>query len=606
MLWLGPMAAADGARASGALSRFEYDVFLSYSSRDRERAAAVVARLREEGLRVFWDRDVVSGALWRPALTRSLRASQCVLVLWSRHSQGSPWVQAEAELALRLGVFQHLLLDQIELDLPFGQYQLLADLSTWTPGEGHEALEQAVRGVLARIANPVASLEQSLVQDGLRRLRRRRQAQTALRVAAPFALLASFALAAGLLDEALGIDTRLRLLSVWARGALTDHRLHDSLTLIRIDRETYRAFGKKRYDFTWRSDLARAIKNLAGHGARVVALDLTLPRQPAAESSTVELAEAIRGARMQHGAAIVVGVSAVNEAGQPEVEPAVREALASEAPGRGDLGVSCGGTEGGFATTFPVLVSRGPGPPGSTAGRELLRSLSFATALAWWGEADVRWDVDADRIRLGGPGSVPLSGWGLARLTSADCPLIARGSAVAKLIIEQSPARDPWRHVVPFEAAARDQLTDFDAEVRGRICLIGDVVAEEDQHLVWSAGLTQVPGVKLQADAITTLLDQTALRRLSPFLQLLVILGLGTLAAACRLAVPPGRGRIRLAGVTGLVALDLTLAVFSAAFGGLFMDAGYHVLAVLASYWYAQRLEGRFFAGARSTDAEGT
>src|SRR5688572_29216932 len=145
-------------RAYERLSQFEYDVFLSYSSRDRPRAAAVVERLEAAGLRVFWDRDILSGALWRPKLTKSLQASQCVLVLWSSEAKRSSWVQAEAEMALKLGVLQQALLEPVAPDMPFNQYQLIADLSTWQPGAAHEALEQLVQKLQAYLS-PLAAAE---------------------------------------------------------------------------------------------------------------------------------------------------------------------------------------------------------------------------------------------------------------------------------------------------------------------------------------------------------------------------------------------------------------------------------------------------------------
>jgi hypothetical protein len=71
---------------------------------------------------------------------------------------------------------------------------------------------------------------------------------------------------------------------------------------------------------------------------------------------------------------------------------------------------------------------------------------------------------------------------------------------------------------------------------------------------------------------------------------------LGAGAALCRFTISPNRRLARLACVGGLIVLDLAFAVVSAAYYGLFMDAMYHVLSVLACYWLAERLEGRFFS----------
>jgi len=616
----GRVSAEAQARASDRLARFEYDVFLSYSSKDRARAAAVVERLRAEGLRVFWDRDIVSGALWRPALTKAIRVSQCTLVMWSAAAQRSSWVQAEAEKALALGVFQQLLLEPVEVEMPFNQHQVMADLSTWRPGERHEALELLAARLRELVKEPVSDLEKFLVKAGLRRIRRRRQWRAALRVAAPIALIGSFLLAAGVLDRALGVDTRLRLISVWARGALTEHALHTRVTFVRIDAGTFRALGKEKYDKSWRGDLASAIRNLARHRAAVVALDITIqPVEAGSEASaelveqTRQLAKAIREARSwdaaaegrdggsgREGTAVVVGVTAWDaKASAPLIEPEVRAAMsrhAGRAPGY--LGALCGGTEGGFASTFPVLIDKREAANGDDA--RLVKSLSLATSLAFWGTRRIAWSRSEDRIvKNDDPNSiVRLSGTQTASESPEDCSIIEEKDELAELIVEQAPAADPWRRVVPFEKAVRGELDGFEARIRDQICLVGVDAKGVDRQRVWSGGITDVAGVKLHADAVTTILNGTALQRLPPFLQLGLMLVLGALGAWCRAGVSPRRRNVRAALLASLVAVDVVLAVVSAAYFDLFMDASYHVLAIVLTYWYAGRLEGRFFTGA--------
>ena len=585
------------ARAGGAderLSKFEYDVFLSYSSRDRPRAAAVVERLKVAGLRVFWDRDILSGALWRPKLTKSLKASQCVLVLWSSAAKASAWVQAEAELAQKLGVLQQTLLEPLELDMPFNQYQLIADLSTWQPGAPHEALEQLVLKLKA-LLEPLADTENQLAAERLRQIRRTRLRQQALRAAAPVALAAGLLLASGVLDAALGIDSRGRLVSAWARSVLTDQRLDDAITFVRIDGSTKGSLERAYYN-TWRPELALAIQSLAAQGADVIALDYTFEQD---RVGTSEVAHAIQAARVK-GSAVVVGVRSWSQ-GKPFVLAPISDALRErEGSAPGYLGLTCGGKEGRYATTVPVLVSKGQ--LDSRSSERPLMSLAFATALAKWQQAKFEWLVDEDRIEI--PGlklSVPLSGSSEASSSAGECSIIAQGDFVAKLIIEQSPAESPWRHEIAFQDLVKS-TTGLEDKVKDQICMIGDA---DERHTVWSLGQVAVPGVRLHADALSTLLKRTALRRLPPVSQLLLMVGLGTVAALVRFAIPPARRSMRLSLLLALVGADLVLTVLSAAYLGLFVDAGYHVLAILVTYWYAERLEGRFFArSAAATSGE--
>ena len=585
----------EGEQADERFSKFEYDVFVSYSRRDRTRAAAIVERLEAAGLRVFWDKRILAGALWQASLTTALRASQCVLVLWSNDAKTRPWVLSEAVLALELEVLQQALLEPVELGLGFSAVQVLADLSTWKPGEPHEALEKLVQELMAVLKRPLASLEKQLADERVRQIRKKRQRRQALRVAAPVALLVGILLGSGVMDAVLGFDTRIRLISVWARGALTAQRLHDDITFVRIDKNTKGSRGNEYYK-TWRSDLALAIQNLATQGASVIALDVTFKATDDKEG-TRKLAGAIAAARapklaQPDGTAVVIGAKDWDHAGSaPVVAPEISQAIRGPAGAPSYVGVTCGGMEGGFATTFPVLVSKGT--LSTKPSKNLLPSLAFAAALAKWGEKSFEWNVDADRVSFKGPNAfVPLSGSDQAARTSNTCPILEKGDFVAKLIVEQAPAQSPWRHELAFEKVVKS-ASGLEDEVRDQICLIGDA---DELHTVWSAGSAEVPGVKLHADALSTLLRGTALRRLPPVSQLLFMLALGTVAALSRFAISPARRSARLAILAGLIAADLLLTVISAAYLGLFMDAGYHVLAILVSYWYAERIEGRFFA----------
>jgi hypothetical protein len=336
----------------------------------------------------------------------------------------------------------------------------------------------------------------------------------------------------------------------------------------------------------------------------VVVLDMTFQTRDDASSakqaSTQELAgaiSAVRGGVAKPGrsgelnTAVVVGVRDLLD-GRPNVEPVLRQAL--EQPGAGlapgYLGVTCGGFEGGFATTFPVIVS----PMGR---QEPLKSLALAAILAE-ARAEIRpWEVGDNRLELSGQvRPLPLSGWGEARRTPNDCSIINEGDQVAKVIIDQSFAQNPWQNaVVPFEDAVLGKLDAFKKQINQRICLIGADLRGKDQHRAFW-GSTDVPGVKLQADAISSLWNRVALRRLPPFVQLPLMLVLGSFAALSRFLIPPQRWKLRAATLSALIALDVTFAVISAVYFDLFMDAEYHVLAVLMSHWYAQRLEGRFIA----------
>ena len=80
------------------------DVFISYASEDRERAAKLASALGEHGWSVWWDRKIVAGQAFDQVIERELETAKSVVVLWSIHSVESEWVKNEASVASERGV----------------------------------------------------------------------------------------------------------------------------------------------------------------------------------------------------------------------------------------------------------------------------------------------------------------------------------------------------------------------------------------------------------------------------------------------------------------------------------------------------------------------
>jgi hypothetical protein len=72
------------------------DVFISYSREDRECAELLARALSERGWKVWWDRQINVGRSFSETIERELDRARCVVVLWSRNSVQSEWVQNEA------------------------------------------------------------------------------------------------------------------------------------------------------------------------------------------------------------------------------------------------------------------------------------------------------------------------------------------------------------------------------------------------------------------------------------------------------------------------------------------------------------------------------
>ncbi len=131
------------------------DVFLSYADEDRIRVEPVAQAFETSGLRVFWDRSIAPGQTWRTTLQAEIEACGCVLVIWSRTSVRSRWVQEEADWGQRTGKLLCALIDDVSPPLGFGGVQAV-DLRTWDGASHSPAFAVLLGGVRKLISRAPA------------------------------------------------------------------------------------------------------------------------------------------------------------------------------------------------------------------------------------------------------------------------------------------------------------------------------------------------------------------------------------------------------------------------------------------------------------------
>ncbi len=99
------------------------DIFLSYSSKDREVAERIQAGLTKEGYDVFWDQATPPGIDWDTWIRRQLKEARCVIVLWSQDSVSSPNVRHEAMIGRDTSKLLPVLVDALTPDdFPMGLF----------------------------------------------------------------------------------------------------------------------------------------------------------------------------------------------------------------------------------------------------------------------------------------------------------------------------------------------------------------------------------------------------------------------------------------------------------------------------------------------------
>lgn len=82
-------------------SEFAFDVFLSHNARDKDRVRGIAERLREAGLKVWFDEwSIAPGEDIYLALERGLESSRTLVLFLSSAALGSNWVDLERSAAL--------------------------------------------------------------------------------------------------------------------------------------------------------------------------------------------------------------------------------------------------------------------------------------------------------------------------------------------------------------------------------------------------------------------------------------------------------------------------------------------------------------------------
>jgi hypothetical protein len=133
------------------------DVFINYARQDSDFAQELTAGLKSRGLSVWSDLDLKGGDLFVEVIQNAMSSAGCVLTVWSRHSVGSSWVQAEAQWAMKHGKLLPVSIDEVAIPPAF-----LAIQTTFLDGSNRDWLDrltQDVRRVAQRSAGRAPAFE---------------------------------------------------------------------------------------------------------------------------------------------------------------------------------------------------------------------------------------------------------------------------------------------------------------------------------------------------------------------------------------------------------------------------------------------------------------
>lgn len=134
------------------------DIFISYAHDDEDIVRKIVTGLESLGLSVWWDREIVGGALYAAEIQQHIDEAKAVIALWSEASVQSTWVADEARAGQESGKLIPLCLDETVAPMGFRQYQSI-NFATWDGSLEHDSFVD-LRAALKRLG-----LDQDLAAD---------------------------------------------------------------------------------------------------------------------------------------------------------------------------------------------------------------------------------------------------------------------------------------------------------------------------------------------------------------------------------------------------------------------------------------------------------
>ena len=128
-------------------------VFLSYARDDATAAKQLAECIGRAGHQVWWDRQIEGGSRFSTEIDRELKNSDAVVVIWSKASIESPWVQDEAAEGRDSGRLVPIIFGTDKPPLGFRQFQSI-DFGAWDGESEPPALEALIRAITQKGGEP--------------------------------------------------------------------------------------------------------------------------------------------------------------------------------------------------------------------------------------------------------------------------------------------------------------------------------------------------------------------------------------------------------------------------------------------------------------------
>jgi len=126
------------------------DIFVSYKSSDRPRAAMLSSWMQALGLSVWMDPEIDLGEDWKSRIDKELQEARLVVVLWGADALRSDWIRHEAQVALERGKLLQVHATGLPIPAPFNELQAVR-MQSWSGESAHSERLKLLSAVAARL-----------------------------------------------------------------------------------------------------------------------------------------------------------------------------------------------------------------------------------------------------------------------------------------------------------------------------------------------------------------------------------------------------------------------------------------------------------------------
>lgn len=138
------------------------DVFISYARSEQRLVEKLSACIKHAGFTVWWDQSLNPGSHFPTEIERELTKASAVIVIWSRDSVKSTWVQNEAGDAANRQILIPIRAESIEPPYPHRLSHTL-DFSSWSGGDGDNCFVELRRAITILQARTRSAFEKAAV-----------------------------------------------------------------------------------------------------------------------------------------------------------------------------------------------------------------------------------------------------------------------------------------------------------------------------------------------------------------------------------------------------------------------------------------------------------